>query len=194
MECYTWTPNGVSAGLELKIDDKLGQVVFLGEEGRGRRYEKIGLSRRKPAEVVNGRVMNANPLKITLPAQGLKPEKSFYVLEQPKGVSWKVLVRINTFGGYIRNGHGAWSTITGEPETIVVGHGAFGDATRLGGWDDGLVLMKPGDLIQVRPSRDWGSGKSALWVDENGQVRSTIGELALASSLLFCKISERLGV
>ncbi len=49
MKSYTWDGGKVVEGIILKNDEKLGQVIFLGEEGRGRRYEKISLGRRNPA-------------------------------------------------------------------------------------------------------------------------------------------------
>lgn len=172
MKTYTFAGREVTKGIVLRDDEKLGQVVFLGEEGRGRRYEKISFGRRNPAEVVGGKVMEAAPVKITLPAKDGKPEKVFYVLEKPTGASWSVLARINTYGGYIRGAHGHWEKVAGEPEELVAGHGAFGDAGRVGGWRDSLVVMHPGDVIQVYPSRSWGAGPSAVWVDENGEVHT----------------------
>jgi hypothetical protein len=162
----------LSAGLQVQSDAKLGLVVFLGEEGRGRRYEKVGLSRRNPAEVVSGRVMNANPVKITLPAKDGKPEKVFFVLERTTTVTQDVLVRINTNGGYIRNGRGYWDAVSGDPVNLAGGYGAFGDAGRIGNWNDGLVVIHPGDVVRIHPSRSWGQGDSALWLDEFGQLHN----------------------
>lgn len=172
MKCFTWTTSGLSAGLQVRADGKLGQVVFLGEEGRGRRYEKVSMSRRNPAEIVDERVMNANPVKITLPAKDGKPEISFFVLERPTSATQNVLVRINSNGGYIRNGQGGWKNVAGLPELLVKGYGAFGDAGRIGNWDDGLVVMHPGDVIRIHPSRTWGKGDFALWLDEAGQLQT----------------------
>ena len=168
MKSFTWTTSGLSSGLNVQDDSKLGQIVFLGEEGRGRRYEKVGISRRNPAEILDGRVMNANPVKITLPAKDSKPEKSFFVLERPRFATQNVLVQINSNGGYVRGGHGGWKVVEGNPETMVSGYGAFGDAGRTGNWNDGIVLMHPGDVVKIHPSRTWGSGDSALWLDETG--------------------------
>ena len=41
MRLYTANIRGISAGIRVQPDDKLGQVVFLGCEGRGRRYEVV---------------------------------------------------------------------------------------------------------------------------------------------------------
>ncbi len=172
MKCFTWTANGLSAGLQVQADGKLGQIIFLGEEGRGRRYEKVSMSRRNPAEIVNGRVMDAGPVKITLPAKNGKPEISFFVLERPTSATQKVLVRINSNGGYVRHGKGGWKNVAGKPEILVKGSGAFGDAGGVGDWDDGLVVMHPGDVVRIHPSRTWGKGDSALWIDEVGQPQT----------------------
>lgn len=172
MKAFTWTTSGIMAGLQLQNDDKLGQVVFLGESGRGRRYEKIGLARRNPAEVLDGRVLEAQPVKITLPPKDGKPEKIFFILEKSTAATTNVLVRINSYGGYVRGGAGGWQTAVGQPETVVKAYGAFGDAGRVGNWDDGLVVMHPGDVIKIHPSRTWGYGDSALWLDESGQLQT----------------------
>jgi len=172
MKTYTWTTNELANGLQVQADEKLGQIVFLGEAGRGRRYEKIGLARHNPAEILNGRVLEAQLIKITLPAKDGKPEKSFFVFEKPRMDTQDIIVRINSYGGYIRGAYGSWQTIVGQPETLVKAHGAFGDAGRIGNWDDGLVVMHPGDVIKIHPSRTWGHGDSALWLDETGKLQT----------------------
>lgn len=170
MKCLTWTTSGLSAGLQVQTDEKLGRIVFLGEDGRGRRYEKVGLSRRNPADIENGRVMNANPVKIVLPAKDGKPEKSFCVLERPTAEIKNALVRINSYGGYVRGGQGGWKNITGKSETLVSGYGAFGDAGRIGNWDDGLVVIHPGDVVKIHPS--CANSDSVIWMDEIGQIQT----------------------
>jgi len=172
MKVFTWNSEGISAGLQVQADEKLGQIVFLGETGRGRRYEKVGLARHNPAEILNGRVVEAQPVKITLPAKDGKPEKHFFILEKPKIGTCNVLVRINSYGGYIRGAYGSWQTIAGQPETLVRAYGAFGDAGRIGNWDDGLVVVHPGDVIKIHPSRTWGHGDSALWINEAGELQT----------------------
>lgn len=173
MRCFTFDGGKVSVGLNLTTDPKLGQVVFLGESGRGRHYEKVALCRRNPAEVVSGKVIEANPKKITLEAKEGKPEKSFYVLEKPRnGDDGRVLVRVNTSWCYTKNSCGSWSTVEGQPETLIVGFGAHGDAGRIGNWDDGLVVMRPGDVLKVRPEGGHKTQPWALWVNEKGEVET----------------------
>ena len=53
---------------------------------------------------------------------------------------------------------------------MISGYGAFGDAGRIGSWDDGLVTMKLGDVLRVYPSR--GEHSYALWL-ENGVPATT---------------------
>ena len=157
MKCFTFDNGAIVPGLEVRKDEKLGEIVFLGEEGRGRRYEKVGLLRRDPATVSGGRVLEAHPAKIVV-NRGEKSEKSFYVLARATMVDARILLRVNTSTGYVRNGCGGWSAITGKPEALVHGLGAFGAAGRIGNWDDDLVMMSPGDVIAVRGSR------SGSWV------------------------------
>jgi hypothetical protein len=175
MRTFTWSCGGLTVGLELTYDERLDAVVFLGEEGRGRRYEKVGLDRRNPAQVEeDGRVKDAFPRKVTLPASGGKPEKSFYMLEKPKSGSWDILVRVNTYSSYRKNGSGRWNVVAGSPETLIAAYGAFGVAGRVGNWDDGLVRMRPGDVLKVHPSRSIdGVSEFALWVDEDGEPKTT---------------------
>ena len=176
MKTYTWTASSVAAGLTLTTDPKLGPVVFLGEEGRGRHYEKIALDRHRPAVVEGGRVLDAHPRKVTLPPKDGKAEKVFYVLERPQPgtpADKAVLVRIDTGTGYVRNAAGRWTAAAGKPEELISGHGAFGDAGRVGGWKDSLVVMRPGDVIRVYPTTAVGGVAAfALWVDESGTPKT----------------------
>ncbi len=172
MRCYTWSGGELREGLALTQDDRLGPVVFLGEAGRGRRYEKVALGRRAPAEVINGRVLDAHPAKITLPPRDGKPEKSFYVLEKPRQHGGDaVLVRVYTYTSYIRGGRGCWRRIAGEPMTLISGYGAFGAAGRVGSWDDGLIVLRHGDVLRVSPSR--GQHSYALWLEAGRPVTAT---------------------
>lgn len=173
MRCFNWNGGKISEGLSLQADDRLGPVVFLGEAGRGRRYEKIALGRRNPAEVVDGRVLAAYPVKITLPARGGKPEKAFFVLERPRSQDDRVLVRVSTRWCYTKNSVGSWSTVAGSPENLVVAYGAHGDAGRIGNWDDGLVVMKPGDVLKVRPEGGHKTEPWAIWLEEGRPLTAT---------------------
>lgn len=172
MKTYTFLEEELSKGIDIQADNKLGLVVFLGEEGRGRRYEKVGLFRKNPAEVINGKIMEAHPVPITI-NKDTNHERTFCTLAKPHNGSDKVLVRINTVGPYTRNTHGGWTEVEGEPETLVRGWGARGDAGRIGGWDDGLVTMSPGDVLEVKPEGGHKVSTYALWYDEDGLQSAT---------------------
>lgn len=174
MKTFTWVNGRVGEGLSLTDDERLGRVVCLGEAGRGRRYEKVALSRKVPAEVVNGCVREAHPVKITLPPRDEKPEKSFYVLEKARSNEVKVLVRINTHTSYVRGASGRYEGVGGDPETLIAGHGAFGAAGRVGTWSDGLVVMRSGDVLRVYPSREIaGTSSYALWLEDGKPVTTS---------------------
>ena len=173
MRCFTWSGGNVVPGIGLKADERLGQVVFLGEEGRGRRYEKVALDRRAPAEMANGRVLEAHPRKVTLPAKDGKPEKTFYVLQAPTHCNESVLIRVDTSWCYTKGTTGAWSTLAGTPETLIMGYGAHGDAGRIGSWDDGLVVMKPGDILRVRPEGGHKTKPYVLWIEHGAPTTAT---------------------
>lgn len=171
MKCFTFSGGRVSEGIGVLTDSKLGLVVFLGEEGRGRRYEKVGLFRKNPAEVKDGRVYEAHPVRITI-NRGTEQEKSFYVLAKPdNGKDQRVLVRVNTYWVYTRNTAGSWKAVKGAPQNMVVGYGAHGIAGRIGNWDDGLVLMSPGDVIHVRPEGGHKTEPYALFYDTEKGVQ-----------------------
>lgn len=156
MKCFSFSGGLITPGLDVRKDEKFGMIVFLGEEGRGRRYEKVGLLRNDPAEIVDGKsIIDAHPVKITV-NRGQENEKSFYVLAKPPqsgSDDQRVLVRVDTCTGYVRGGSGSWKALRGNPETLVHAYGAYGDAGRIGSWDDDLVLVSPGDIIHVLGSR-----------------------------------------
>ncbi len=173
MNTYTWYRGQLTSGLQLVEDDRLGPVVLLGENGRGRWYERVALDRHNPAEVVErGLVLEADPRKITLPAREGKEEKSFFVLRRQSEPSTSVLVRICTAWIYTRGTGGYWSTVEGEPETLVKGYGAHGLAGRLGSWNDGLVVIHPGDVLRIQPEGGHKVVVYALWLDERGEPRT----------------------
>jgi hypothetical protein len=139
----------VCDGIELTLDNRLGPIIFLGEEGRGCRYEKVSLSRRHPACVVSGKVHDCHPEWITV-GQG-QNERSFLVLSKPRNPQDpRALVRVCTYGRFARDTCGYWEALRGNPITIVSGYGAYGYTRGRITWDDGLVLMAPGDVIEVR--------------------------------------------
>lgn len=172
MKVFTWVGGSISSGLELVTDERLGRVVFLGEEGRGRRYEKIALDKRNPAQVgENGRVLEAHLRKVTLPSKKKEgTEFSFWVLEAPSAHDdpEAVLVRVNTSWVYTRDTAGRWESVAGKPETLVSGYGAHGIAGRIGNWDDGLVVMRPGDVLRVKPEGGSKTHAYALWIGADG--------------------------
>jgi len=173
MKTYTWNTGNISEGISLTNDEKLGQIIFLGESGRGRRYEKVSLGRRNPADEIDGRILETNPVKITLPARNGKSEKSFFVLERPSKNVETVLMRINTQWCYTKGTTGRWVTVAGEPETLISGYGAHGIAGRIGNWDDGLVVMKSGDVLKIKPEGGHKTSAYALWLENSKPVTAT---------------------
>ncbi len=172
MKTYTYSRGSLSDGISVVQDEKFGPVVFLGEEGRGRRYEKISVSRKAPAEIVDNKIFEAEPTKITLSAGEGKSEKTFFVLSNSKikRNDEAVFIRINTEGTYTRNTIGCWETMKGDPETVILGNGAYGDAGRIGRWDDGLVIMRPGDALKVTLSGGYKFRPKALFFDDKNNL------------------------
>lgn len=167
MKAYTYSYGELSVGIALTPDPKLGQIITLGEGSKARRYEIVPLGWYNPAEIVSdGRVNEAEPVKIALSIKDGKPEdeKSFFVLGKPESDTVDVLVYIDTFTSYIKNCRGYWNVVTGRPENIVSVLSASIPDT----WDDGLVVMHPGDVLQVYPSM---GSPDALWVSTDGTIR-----------------------
>lgn len=167
MKCFTVSGDGnLKLGIVTSQDTKLGTIVFLGEDGRGRHYQKVGLFRKSPAVVSEkGMILDAHPIKIT--PDPTKPEKFFYVLAKPEKEDKRVLVRINTGVVYTRGASGHWDTKAGEPLTLIKGYGAHGLAGRTASWDDGLLVMKIGDVVKVIPDGGSKTGVHALFFKEN---------------------------
>lgn len=168
MKTYTWKNGRLFDGLKLTEDDRFGLVVFLGEPGRGRWFEKIALGRKAPAEAIDGRVHEARLVTITLPPQGSRPAKSFHVLEAEATKNEdKVLIRVNTEASYIRGARGRHEVVEGSPTQHAAGHGAYGAAGRTGTWSDSLVEMSTSDVLRVRPTRSVdGHAEWALWLED----------------------------
>lgn len=167
MKAYSFNRGNLTEGIRVSKDDKFGTIVFLGESGRGRRYEKISLANRNPAQVLDSKIQDA-VLKPIIIKKGTPQEKTSYVLERPYGpdLDGCVVVRINTSYTYTKGTTGSWETIAGEPATLVKGCGAHGLAGRIGSWDDGLVAMMPGDVLRVKPEGGYKSKASALYFHE----------------------------
>ena len=87
----------------------------------------------------------------------LTEKRSLVTLAKAKDQENRVLVRINTCSGYVRNARGYWETIEGSVNCVAKGHGAFGDAGRVGTWDEGLCVLYSGAVVRVFGSRhgDW---------------------------------------
>jgi len=106
MRCYTWNGKEIQDGITLTTDPRLGQVVFLGEEGRGRRYEKVALGKRYPAEIKEGRVHEAHPTKITLPPETRSPKRAS-TFSRGRARRWRRADRVCTQWCYTKNSSGS---------------------------------------------------------------------------------------
>lgn len=175
MKAYSFISGSLTEGLVLSVDERFGQVVFLGQSGpKGARYEKVRLDRQNPAAAIGGKVLEAEPKKITLPAREGKPEKVFYTLAKPSGPSGQttdaVLVRICTQGIYTRGTYGSWRAVEGQPEGLISGVGADTESTKNDSWSDGLVVMRPGDVIKITLSGGSKFDPYALYFDAAGKL------------------------
>ncbi|MFA5886229.1 MAG: hypothetical protein WC863_00435 [Patescibacteria group bacterium] len=174
MRTYFWNRGSLIPGISVTKDDKLGFIVYLGEDGRGRRYEKVGLLRNNPAEIIDGKIFEAHPVRITV-GKGTDKERNFFVLAKSiDNADPRVIVHVNTECVYTRDTVGKWTMKVGAPETIVKAYGAHGIAGRIGNWDDGLILMKPGDVLEIRPEGGHKVDSYALFFDAEGILTSMV--------------------
>ena len=121
----------------IKIADLEFSGITLGEKGRGRTLVNVSCPDSEFLEVGATKTGKARLNKSTL----------------RKG--W--VARVSTEGAYIRNGKGNVSTATEYAEHIKVvarGQGAFGDAGRIGSWDDLLLATELEEFwLRVKPTR-----------------------------------------
>ena len=73
---------------------------------------------------------------------------------------------------YTRNTSGIWEARDGNPETLIYGYGAHGDAGRVGSWDDGFVMMSPGDALYIRPEGGYKVKRFAVTLSADGVLES----------------------
>lgn len=122
--------------IEIKVDGNSGSfTVFglsLGEQGRGRQRTIVPVE--KESQFYNlGKTKTGNP-------------KLFAGTGDSDG--W--IARVSCEGCYTRDTNGRASATEGVT-VIARGHGAEGDAGRLGTWDDLLLSVPDGAVVKVKP-------------------------------------------
>ena len=170
MKTYTTSQGRIILGVGVSADDNLGTVVALGEQGRGREFTKVKLDGRNPPSVTDGKVFDAGLVEFE--AGGRKR----HALISGKPGDNRILVRVHTGTTYTRNCSGSACEYWGEPKRITGGYGAFGDAGRLGTWDDGLWVMNPGDAIFVKPSGGHKTEPYVISYEEGNQPKCWTAE------------------
>ena len=147
MRTYTFFHGNVTEGLQVSKDDQFGDIVFLGEIGRGGRCKKISLDRHNPARIQDGFVKYATPKCVEIQDKKFK----FTVLADPVRGSNSIMVRVNasTASNKVRSS-GKWVSANGDPNkmTIFKASGARSDGTR---YCDDLLRLIPDDSILVMP-------------------------------------------
>lgn len=149
MRCFTYVSGResppVAEGIALAKHEKLGEVIKLGVEGRGRWVEYVKLDSRNPPATREGATVGE--CSLTSFKTG---DKTRYVLckEQPETED-RALLWVHAHGPYTRGCSGSIDKSWGEPQLVVDGHDAWGDAGRLGIIPEALYIMHPGDVIKV---------------------------------------------
>lgn len=73
----------------------------------------------------------------------------------------ETLLRVSTEWVYTRDTYGRVGALSGEPSLLAKGNGAHGDAGRIGGWEDTLWAVSPGDILEIVPE---GGNKTVVYV------------------------------
>jgi hypothetical protein len=171
MKCF----DGTTVGIGVTKDDKLGEVVLLGEHGRGRKLTKVKLDTRSRPVVRESRVVDADISAFSPPPK--EPHDSpptYYVLKAPRqGADTRATVRVCTKGTYTRDTHGQSSALVGEPKSTAEGRGAHGDAGRIGSWSDTIWIMSPGDVIHVQPEGGYKTEPYVLTYDGHNVTKQS---------------------
>lgn len=157
MHCYTSTFNGLVRGIVF-VQEPEGGALYLGEDGPRRHRLKVPFCRTTPpqqsAQEQAGysmrKVRDVTPIEAFRAREGRPPVKH-WVLARSSGKDIRVLVRIKTLASFTPYTEGRWETVDGTPEELAKGWGAHGAGGVMGTWDDGLVVMAPGDILRVHP-------------------------------------------
>lgn len=167
MKCFSWKSGRVSEGIELIDGGAFGACVSLGERGRGRHQEVVTLDRRRPPDHDGVLVYHAEfrgyeaggKLRVSLTAPAVDTRQAQPVYSTRRNCA---LVRASTEHVYTRGASGRIGKLTGTHASILTsGHGAHGDAGRLGTWGDYLILLGPAERVELKPD---GGYKSEWWV------------------------------
>lgn len=123
---------------ELEIGGVETTAIILGEAGRGRKLQKILCP------------MDEEFLDYTFNRIG-----KVKLISSSSDEGW--IARISTLTSYVRGANGNISTTDAFAEDIKIlahGQGAFGDAGRIGTWDDVLIATQLEKFwVRVKPSR-----------------------------------------
>ena len=144
--------NGIAVR-EIPKDKETQQCIQLGHYGKDQWCAKVGMLRKDPPVVRNGKVYDA--VIVSLPntkKQNPEDPSIFYVLGAVKADDndTRILVRVNTEGTYKNGSIGSYPKDADE-----LPHG-WGKHTGPDGggesfWHDGLVTMAPGDILPIQP-------------------------------------------
>jgi hypothetical protein len=157
MNCYTFSHGELESGVHVSERDGR-KVIFGGEEGLGRRSFEVRMHNQHPPVISeDGLVKSAFPKHLSFgDGRGMvvlcKPRESKF---RPK----KAIVRIYT-GSAPANTLGRWDVLESStaaiagsevqfPQILAVGHGGSGKYARISRWNDGLLVVAPGNVISI---------------------------------------------
>lgn len=144
---------------KVQIADFEISAVSLGEHGRGRQLVNV-----------------ACPEEFQYLEPGLTKNGRFRLNASISDKGW--IARINTESSYIRGANGNVSIASEYAEHVRVearGYGAYGDAGRIGNWEDIIISTELEDFwVRVKPSR----GDAYILIFKDGKVNKLTYEQA----------------
>ena len=181
MKCFTWHLGEITQGITV---NDVGIIIF-GTDGT-RRCEKVRCFPENPAEINEGLITEAHPVK-----GESSLGNDFYMLAKPEHTDLddsRILVRILTKWIYARATIGTWETVTGSPENLVIGLGFHGTSKQVGCWRDGLVMMSHGDVVKIVPEGGHRTDIFALLCDENGVQSMSFNDFIATMAVSYSKL------
>ena len=140
-------------------------VIALGESGRGRHEEFVLFHAPEDASYVELAQTKAGRPKI---------------VQSQSSAGW--LAVVSGAGCYTRGTYGSIYCLKGaDVKVIAKGSGAYGDAGRIGGWNDFLVEIPEGTFLKVRPAGgDFKIARYWLYFGEEKVCRVEKSEMAVS--------------
>lgn len=148
MKCFSYHDGEVTTGFQVSQDDKLGNIVFLGQDGKGGRFEKIAVDSSNPVQIKNGLIEYAKFRPFYVNKKNYR--RKYILLSDPSLSRDVVFLRVNTSTPDKGKTRGSWFSVNGNPKKIAEAFGCYnGNGPR---FSDDLITMNHDDTITIIPA------------------------------------------